>query len=239
MEDSGDPENSAGGAYLGDLVPVDRLSTVTEAHIVANGLIAAGIPAVVADANLIQTDMLLTVAAGGVRVLVPSSLVESARHELSEIRRGAYELDGEDASPKIPGPVATQLELWPPDAAALWSFLLTPAFGSTLHFLNSRALQQRQVQAAVSLALGFAATIVSMYLAFSAEWSISSAFRASAIASAYTALWYLFSARAQSQYVTSSFGQQYQRRNISRPVAGVLVAFLAAGGVGTLLHEVG
>ena len=226
---------------MGDLVPIERVGTVTEARLLASALVAAGIPASVADANLIQADILLTTAVGGVRVLVPVSMAQLGRDELARIKGGAYELEGENAVPAVAAPVATDLKLWSPDAAALWSFALTPAFGSVLHFLNGRALGNRRLSgvADFSLLLGLVVSAAGIYMSASAEWNFTVLFRASLIGSAYTALWYLFAARPQSAYVSASFGGQYGRLPMGKLAAGVIVGALAIGGLGDLLHEVG
>jgi hypothetical protein len=56
-------------------------------------LVAAGIPAVVADDNLVQTDSLLTPALGGVRILAPEAYLERAKEVIDAFNRGDYALD--------------------------------------------------------------------------------------------------------------------------------------------------
>jgi hypothetical protein len=65
----------------------------TDAHIVTGCLVAAGIPAVVADDNLVQTDSLLTPALGGVRILAPEAYLERAKEVIDAFNRGDYALD--------------------------------------------------------------------------------------------------------------------------------------------------
>jgi hypothetical protein len=81
--------------YAGDLVPVARYFNPTEAHVLQACLQAADIPAIVADAGLVQANSLLTVAVGGVRVLVPEGFVEQAREVIDAFNRGDLEL-GDD-----------------------------------------------------------------------------------------------------------------------------------------------
>jgi hypothetical protein len=52
-----------------------------------------GVPAVIADANMVQVYPLLSVAVGGVRVLVPDSYLERAREIAAAVSRGDYALD--------------------------------------------------------------------------------------------------------------------------------------------------
>lgn len=71
------------------LVPMD-------ARLAQGCLVAAGIPAVLADANLVQTDLLLAPALGGVGILVPEDVLRRAEAVLQAYERGEFALD-EDA----------------------------------------------------------------------------------------------------------------------------------------------
>ena len=79
-----------------DLLAVAKYLVPTDAYVVQGCLAASGIPAVVADANHVQADLLIAPALGGVRVLVPESFLQQARDILDALARGDYEL-GEDA----------------------------------------------------------------------------------------------------------------------------------------------
>jgi hypothetical protein len=79
-----------------DLFTVATYYLPTDAYIVQGCLVAAGVPAVVADDNLVQTDSLLTPALGGVRILAPESFIQQALEVIAAFNRGAYQLD-EDA----------------------------------------------------------------------------------------------------------------------------------------------
>jgi hypothetical protein len=79
-----------------DLVEVARLLTPTEASILNARLLAEGIPAHVADAHLGQANSFLSVASGGVRVLVPVSYVAAAREIRAAVARGDYALNEND-----------------------------------------------------------------------------------------------------------------------------------------------
>jgi hypothetical protein len=67
-----------------------------EARLAQGCLEASGIPAVLADDNLVQTNMLLAPALGGVRILVPQEHLQQAEAVLEALGRGEFEL-GEDA----------------------------------------------------------------------------------------------------------------------------------------------
>jgi len=79
-----------------DLVEIARYLVPMEARLVQGCLVASGIPAVLADDQLVQTDLLLAPALGGVRILVPSGRAREARAVLDAFGRGEFALD-EDA----------------------------------------------------------------------------------------------------------------------------------------------
>jgi hypothetical protein len=79
-----------------DLFIVARYLIPMEATLVCGCLEASGIPAVLADAHLMQTDLLLAPALGGVRILVPASFVQQAQSTIEAFERGEFAL-GEDA----------------------------------------------------------------------------------------------------------------------------------------------
>ena len=54
---------------------------------------ANGVPAFVADANLVQTNMLLSIAVGGVRLQVPEAKFVEAEAILAAYDRGEFALD--------------------------------------------------------------------------------------------------------------------------------------------------
>jgi hypothetical protein len=79
-----------------DLLEVARYLIPMEASLVQGCLVASGIPAVLADAHLVQTDLLLAPALGGVRILVPEDYLQQAQAVLDAFQRGEFALD-EDA----------------------------------------------------------------------------------------------------------------------------------------------
>jgi len=85
------------GEYEGDFVTVAQFLNPTDAHIVCSRLEASGVPAVVADANLVQMNSLWAVAVGGVRIRVPENRVAEAKEVIEAFNRGDFALpdDGE------------------------------------------------------------------------------------------------------------------------------------------------
>jgi hypothetical protein len=79
-----------------DLFEVARYLSPMDASLAHGCLVAAGIPAVLADAHLMQTDLLLAPALGGVRILAPQEHIQEAQAVLEAFQRGEFALD-EDA----------------------------------------------------------------------------------------------------------------------------------------------
>ena len=79
-----------------DLFIAARYLDPMEAHTARGCLVAAGIPAVVADDNQIQANQLMSTALGGVRVLVPEEYLQQSTDVLAALARGDFAL-GDDA----------------------------------------------------------------------------------------------------------------------------------------------
>ncbi len=90
-----------------DLVLAAKFLTATEAFVVKGLIESEGVPAIVADANIVQNNELLAIAVGGVRVLVPEEGLARAKEIIAAFQRGEYSLDtakihDQDASPPEP-----------------------------------------------------------------------------------------------------------------------------------------
>ena len=77
----------------GELVTVTRVFNTLEAEMLRGCLEAEGIPATLGDVQTVQTDTLLTVALGGVRVMVPAPFADAARQTVDAFERGALAID--------------------------------------------------------------------------------------------------------------------------------------------------
>jgi hypothetical protein len=89
----------------GELVTVTRVFNALEAEMLRGCLEAEGIPATLGDVQTVQTDTLLTVALGGIRVMVPAPFADAARQTVEAFERGALaidELPGDAAAPLAP-----------------------------------------------------------------------------------------------------------------------------------------
>lgn len=79
-----------------DLVTVERVTEVWEAHILRARLEAEGILASIADEHLVAMDWFYSNAIGGVRVQVPACELNRALEVLAALQRGDFAL-GDDA----------------------------------------------------------------------------------------------------------------------------------------------
>lgn len=78
--------------YAGDWVIVASYLSYTEVHMLRSCLEATGVPAEVADAQLVQTDPLLMPAMRGASLRVPAAYVAEAREVIEAFKRGDFEL---------------------------------------------------------------------------------------------------------------------------------------------------
>ncbi len=86
---------------LGEFQTLQHFLEPIQAHMLAACLQDRGIPAFVADADMVQTNMLLSIALGGVRLQVPEALFERAQAIMESYDRGDFALkDPEDDGEK-------------------------------------------------------------------------------------------------------------------------------------------
>lgn len=86
-----------------DLFAIAKYLIPTDAHVVCGCLVAAGVPAVVADDNHVQANLLLAPALGGVRILVPEAFLQQGYEVLHAFERGDFQLrDDEDVGSPDP-----------------------------------------------------------------------------------------------------------------------------------------
>lgn len=91
LPEPAEPENEE-PVYEGDYETVARFLNPIKAHLVCACLQAAGVRAYVADANLVQTNALWSIALGGARVRVPALRVGEARDIIAAFNRGDFAL---------------------------------------------------------------------------------------------------------------------------------------------------
>ena len=88
-------DDSAGGSphHDGDMCILVRHLTPTEAHVQCSFLQSLGIPAQVADVNLVQAHELLSLAVGGASIRVPEAFLTQAQQLLKALAHGDFALD--------------------------------------------------------------------------------------------------------------------------------------------------
>lgn len=200
---------------LGEMRTLTRATTPTEGHLLKSCLVAAGIPAMLADAHLAQAHPFLAGAAGGVRVMVPAQLLAPARQVLQEFHSGRFELESDAPAPSLAPatPPPQDIALWNPDAAAFWSLFFTPVFGTLLHLLNRRALGERRVLGAWAwLAASLVLSVAGLLVLIAARGHPSLRMSVGAAMSTFLLVWYFSSGLAHSKAVARLYGSRYRRR---------------------------
>jgi hypothetical protein len=81
-----------------DFTTVAQSFSPTDAYLIAGFLEAEGIPTIVADANFVQANSLLSIAVGGVRIQVPINFVTEAQKVIEAWERGDFALKDDDES---------------------------------------------------------------------------------------------------------------------------------------------
>jgi hypothetical protein len=85
------PDNANVGH--GSLLVLARFFEPMDAYVLKACLESNDVPAIVADAHMVQANQFLTTAIGGVRVLVPESHFERALKIRKALDAGEYQLD--------------------------------------------------------------------------------------------------------------------------------------------------
>lgn len=108
--------------------------------------------------------------------------------------------------------------LWNPNAAALWSILFTPAFGTFLHMKNWRALGNTK-KATTAMCWFIASIILYAIYFFSSNPMPAGIF-------GLLFWWYLISARPQANLIKQQFGTAYPRKSWLIPLLFAFVALI-------------
>lgn len=131
---------------------------------------------------------------------------------------------------EIPSLRKKQIELWNPNAAANWSLLFTPIFGSYLQMKNWNELGiTKEAEKAKYWLL---ATVFFIFLInFGATWSDADpeqfANRFRGLGLLYIIVWYFAYARKQPKYVKEKLNDQYQKKSWLIPlVSATIIIFI-------------
>jgi len=138
------------------------------------------------------------------------------------------------------GEAAASPPLWNPNAAANWSLLFSPIFGTWLHMLNWRALgETKRAESAKTWLMVTTLLLVGMTLG-GALMPFSGLIGLRAFASfALLVAWYFGSARPQAKWVAEHYGDHYARRGWTQPLLGALVLWIAGSVLFTVAAGIG
>ncbi|MEO1370024.1 MAG: hypothetical protein AAFX50_22815 [Acidobacteriota bacterium] len=107
--------------------------------------------------------------------------------------------------------------LWNPDAAGVWSLLLSPVFGSVLIWLNWRRLGE-DAKAERGLTVVLASMVMLILTPF-----------VRGIGLFWIVIWYFAWQRKQTRYVSERFGKDYPRRPWTQVVCAAVLLYFAIG----------
>ncbi|ATQ78223.1 hypothetical protein CR152_29715 [Massilia violaceinigra] len=115
--------------------------------------------------------------------------------------------------------------LWNPDAAACWSLLLTPLFGTYLIIRNWEALGEpgRAVRACWWFALSLVMLILNFYYSLLCGESLP--IRMSNVI--FLLVWYIAEASPQERFIRERLGTDYARQSWAVALPCALVLFIA------------
>ena len=125
-------------------------------------------------------------------------------------------LSGNAALPEV-GAKAQRNEsaIWNPNAAANWSLIFTPAFGSYLQMLNWRSLGEPEKSASSQnwfyASLGMLALYVLLNVFIVDPKTLDGVSRGPAFL--FLLVWYFSAGREQSKYVKEKYGASYARKS--------------------------
>ncbi len=127
----------------------------------------------------------------------------------------------------VPGEAVAAPPLWNPNAAASWSLLFTPIFGTWLHWKNWVALGEtkRAATARMWLIASMVFVVASMVLA-SAEARLAGPVRL--VNFAFLIAWYYTGAKPQVASVKERFGDGYPRRGWALPIMIAIGAIIGS-----------
>lgn len=143
---------------------------------------------------------------------------------MSEEKQGPSSSVGSGHAEDSPGPA-----LWNPNAAASWSLIFSPIFGSILQMKNWQALGQAEKAsrsrkwAKISVAV-LALMVVASFILPESN-TLDGISRLAGLVLLLS--WYYAHGKEQNAYVLARFGQGYARRGWGKPIGLALLCLLA------------
>jgi len=133
-----------------------------------------------------------------------------------------------ETTTNAPTEAHSDIALWNPNAAALWSVIFTPLFGAYLHALNWRALGDKErEEASMTWVFGAGALVLLKILievvtppGYSQGDKISHL-----LEYAFLLAWYFTSGRTQARFVKEKFGKSFTHKSWRKPLLMGLAGF--------------
>jgi predicted nucleic acid-binding Zn ribbon protein len=128
--------------------------------------------------------------------------------------------------------------LWNPAAAANWSLIFTPAFGSYLQMLNWQTLGERERAVTARIWFYVSLAMLGVYVAIRLLTGERSYASAQPLLVLYLFVWYFASGRSQAKYVKERFGSAYPKKGWGKPILlgiAALVGYVLIGGIVVVL----
>ena len=121
-------------------------------------------------------------------------------------------------------------EIWNPNAAACWSILFTPAFGSYLHARNWKSLGDTRRAAANARWMLASVTLDCLKIVLAAMPDSRLAAGDIDLITAFQLLlllaWYYSEGKAQIEFVRKNYGEGYSRRRWAKPMWVSIIAYV-------------
>ena len=133
-----------------------------------------------------------------------------------------------ETTTNAPTEAHSDIALWNPNAAALWSVIFTPLFGAYLHALNWRALGDKErEEASMTWVFGAGALVLLMILIeVVTPPGYSQGDRISHLLEyAFLLAWYFTSGRTQARFVKEKFGKSFTHKSWRKPLLMGLAGF--------------
>ncbi|MGF6769477.1 uncharacterized protein P3T18_001947 [Paraburkholderia sp. GAS199] len=131
-----------------------------------------------------------------------------------------------------------QSPIWNPSRVAGLSFVFTPAFGSYLQSSNWKSLGQPERAASSKIWFFISLIVLAAMAGVTALFAGKTADGNDAVRGVvnlggfiYFAVWYYASGRRQINYVKNTFGKQYAKKSMAKPVLAALVCIVAYAAV--------
>lgn len=127
--------------------------------------------------------------------------------------------------------------IWNPNAAANWSLVFSPAFGSFIHMLNWRILGEPEKAASAKRWFVFSLIILSVSIVIvfflPDPKATDGVVRGLGLLSLFA--WYFVAGRSQAKYIKAKFGKSYPRKPWGKPLLIGLLGWFSYVGIAVIV----